>query len=135
MPRRCNSPAPPTPESLRIWTEPIEPAARITSPRARADRLAPFCRQRTPAARVPSNTIFSTRHWVSSRRLARPSTGLRKPRAADQRRVRLAGPKEMVLVAAEERQHVVGAPAGEPELAPVIVVGGLAAHVDHGVDG
>ena len=49
--------------------------------------------------------------------------------------VRLAGPKKMVLVAAEERQHVVGAPAGEPELAPVIVIGGLAAHVDHGVDG
>ena len=53
--------------------------------------------------------------------------------AAD--RMRLAGPEKMVLVPAEERQHVVVAPAGEPELAPVVVIGGLAAHVDHGVDG
>ena len=35
----------------------------------------------------------------------------------------------------EERQHVIGTPAGEPELAPMVVIGGLAAHVDHGVDG
>ncbi len=53
--------------------------------------------------------------------------------AAD--RVRRAGPEEVILVALEQRQHVVPAPAGEPELAPVIVIGGLAAHVDHGVDG
>ena len=35
----------------------------------------------------------------------------------------------------EERQHVVPAPAGKPKLTPVIVVGGLPAHIDHGVDG
>src|SRR6202000_1464427 len=34
----------------------------------------------------------------------------------------------------EIRQHVVPAPATQTELAPVIVVGGLAAHIDHGVD-
>src|SRR5262249_13365922 len=50
--------------------------------------------------------------------------------AAD--RVCLARPEKMVLVAPEERQHVVGAPANEPELAPVVVVRGLPAHVDHG---
>src|ERR1700757_4833005 len=58
MPRRCNSPAPPTPESWRIWTEPIEPAARITSPRARADRLPPLCRPRPPAPRRPPRAAF-----------------------------------------------------------------------------
>ena len=42
--------------------------------------------------------------------------------------------EEMVLVLAEVRQHVVPAPAGKPKLAPMVVVGGLAAHVDHGVD-
>src|SRR5262249_3139102 len=52
--------------------------------------------------------------------------------AAD--RVRLARAQKMVLVAAEERQHVAGSPAGESELAPVVIVGGLPAHVDHGVD-
>src|SRR2546429_22346 len=100
MPRRLSSSPPPTPESLRSWIEPIEPAARITSPRQRADRATPFCRQRTPAARG-----------------------------------RRAGAEKMVLMPAEERQHVVGAPAGEPKLAPVVVIGGLAAHIDHGVDG
>ena len=55
------------------------------------------------------------------------------PFAAD--RVRVAGAEEMILVPPEERQHVVPAPAGKPELAPVIVVGGLTAHIDHGVDG
>ncbi len=40
----------------------------------------------------------------------------------------------MVLVALEERQDVVPAPALEAELAPAVVIGGLAAHVDHAVD-
>src|SRR6266516_2157625 len=53
--------------------------------------------------------------------------------AAD--RVRLALAEKMVLMPAEERQHVIGTPAGKPELAPMVVIGGLAAHVDHGVDG
>ena len=44
-------------------------------------------------------------------------------------------PRKWSSCSLEERQHVVPAPAGEPELAPVVVVGGLAAHVDHGVDG
>ena len=51
MPDSASSRAGPTPDSLRICTEPIEPAARITSPRQRADLLSPLCRQRTPAAR------------------------------------------------------------------------------------
>ena len=55
------------------------------------------------------------------------------PFAADA--MAFAGPEKMILVALEIGQHVVPAPAGEAELAPVIVVGGLAAHVDHGVDG
>ncbi len=47
----------------------------------------------------------------------------------------LAVPEEMILQPPERRQHVVIAPASEAELAPVIVVGGLSAHRDHGVDG
>ena len=43
--------------------------------------------------------------------------------------------EEMILQPPEQRQHVVIAPAGEAELAPVIVIGGLSAHRDHGVDG
>ena len=39
------------------------------------------------------------------------------------------------FAAQEMRQHVVPAPARVAELAPVVVVGGLAAHVDHAVDG
>jgi hypothetical protein len=46
-----------------------------------------------------------------------------------------ARPEEIILMALETGQHVVPSPAGEAELAPVIVVGGLAAHIDHGVDG
>ena len=49
-------------------------------------------------------------------------------------RVMLARAEEMMLVLLVDRQHVVPAPALEAELAPVVVVGGLAAHVDHGVD-
>ena len=43
--------------------------------------------------------------------------------------------EEMVLVPLEIFQHVVPAPAGKPELAPMVVIGRLAAHVDHGIDG
>ena len=46
-----------------------------------------------------------------------------------------AVPEKMILEPAEQRQHVVIAPAGQAELAPVIVIGGLSAHRDHGVDG
>ena len=41
----------------------------------------------------------------------------------------------VVLRPLEQRQHVVPGPAGIAELAPVIVVRRLAAHVDHAVDG
>ena len=41
----------------------------------------------------------------------------------------------MVLLADEIGQHVVPAPAGKAELAPAVIVGRLAAHIDHGVDG
>ena len=54
------------------------------------------------------------------------------PFAADGMRVAFA--EEMIFVPFEKRQHVVPAPAGKPELAPMVVVGGLAAHIDHGVD-
>ena len=47
-----------------------------------------------------------------------------------------AGPAAvMVLMAEEVRQHVVPAPAAKTELAPAVIVGRLAAHIDHGVDG
>ena len=47
----------------------------------------------------------------------------------------LAFAEEVIFQPPEDRQHVVIAPAGQPELAPVIVIGGLSAHRDHGVDG
>ncbi len=45
-----------------------------------------------------------------------------------------AGAQEMILQPQEVRQHVVIAPAGEAELTPVVVIGGLSPHRDHGVD-
>src|SRR6516165_5543924 len=46
----------------------------------------------------------------------------------------LAFAEEMILEAAEGGQHIVISPPGPPELTPVIVIGGLSAHRDHGVD-
>ncbi|MEH2516202.1 hypothetical protein V1279_001775 [Bradyrhizobium sp. AZCC 1610] len=43
--------------------------------------------------------------------------------------------EEMILQPPEQRLYVVIAPAGQAELPPVIVIGGLSAHRDHGVDG
>src|ERR1700730_19368464 len=47
--------------------------------------------------------------------------------------VQFALAQKMILVLLEKGQHIVPAPAAQPELAPVIVVRGLAAHVDHRV--
>ena len=49
--------------------------------------------------------------------------------------VELAGAQPMVLGPLEQGQDVVPGPAGIAELAPMVVVGRLAAHVDHAVDG
>ncbi|MGY3364782.1 hypothetical protein ACVWZL_001907 [Bradyrhizobium sp. GM2.4] len=46
----------------------------------------------------------------------------------------LACAEEVILEPFEQRQHVVITPAGHAELAPVIVIGGLSTHRDHGVD-
>ena len=77
---------------------------------------------------------------ISSRGLAdRVQNGPGQPRrfdppaAADA--VMFAFAEEMIFQPPEGRQHVIPAPAGQPELAPVVVVGGLAAHRDHGIDG
>ena len=43
--------------------------------------------------------------------------------------------EEVIFVALEEWQHVLPRPAGKPELAPVVVIRRLPAHVDHRVDG
>ncbi|MCY1228496.1 hypothetical protein D9M72_408170 [compost metagenome] len=48
--------------------------------------------------------------------------------------VHVVGTLIVVLRLLEERQHVVPAPAGAAELAPMVVVARLAAHVDHAVD-
>src|SRR5580698_546193 len=45
MPSSCNCCAGPTPDSIMICGEPIEPAARMTSPRHRAVRAWPPCDQ------------------------------------------------------------------------------------------
>ena len=46
----------------------------------------------------------------------------------------LALAEEMILKTPEGGLHVIPAPAGEAELTPMIVVGRLSAHRDHGVD-
>src|SRR5262249_1107416 len=48
--------------------------------------------------------------------------------------VQCALTEKVVFVFLEKRQHVVPAPPGKPKLAPMIVVRGLAAHIDHRVD-
>ena len=48
--------------------------------------------------------------------------------------VRLVGAGREILAALEVGQHVVPRPAGVAELAPLVVVARLAAHVDHAVD-
>ena len=48
--------------------------------------------------------------------------------------VMLGVAEEMIVEPLEDRADIVPAPAGEPELAPVIVVLRLTAHRDHGVD-
>src|ERR1700691_5760619 len=48
--------------------------------------------------------------------------------------VRVAFAEKMIFVPLEARQQVIPAPAVEPKLPPMIVVRGLAAHVDHGID-
>ncbi len=70
-----------------------------------------------------------------------PQVGQRMDRALDrvdmQRpagAVPRAGAERMVLHALVERQHVVPAPAGIAHRRPVVVVAGLAARIDHGVD-
>jgi len=50
-------------------------------------------------------------------------------------RMSVACTHEMIFVPHEIRQHVVPAPPGKAELTPMIVVGGLAAHIDHRIDG
>src|SRR5271156_652882 len=42
--------------------------------------------------------------------------------------------QEVILQPAEGRQDIAIAPAGQAELTPVVIVGGLSAHRDHGVD-
>jgi len=49
-------------------------------------------------------------------------------------RVQLAFAAVMVLVAEEIGQHVVPAPAPQPQLPPAVVIGRLTAHVNHPVD-
>lgn len=60
------------------------------------------------------------------------SRGFDPPAAADA--VMFAFAKEMIFKLLEGREHVVPAPAGQPELPPVVVIRCLSAHRDHGVD-
>ena len=65
----------------------------------------------------------------------RPAHGRRLHPQLPALAVQRAGGIDVVFLGEEVRQHVVPAPAIEAELAPAVIVGGLAAHVDHGVDG
>jgi len=50
-------------------------------------------------------------------------------------RMRIAVPQEVMLMPLEIGQHVVPTPAAEAELAPMVVIGRLPAHIDHRIDG
>ena len=78
----------PMPDRCSTCVDPIDPAHRMTSPLVRASTTSPPCMKRTPTARPFSTISRSTSTFFSSRRLPRFSTGLRKPRAEDQRRPR-----------------------------------------------
>ena len=65
--------------------------------------------------------------------LPRNPRRLDAPSAADA--VVFARAEKVILERLEGRQHIVPAPAGQPELAPMVVVGCLSAHRDHCIDG
>ena len=88
MPNCDSCAAGPTPDSIRRCGEPIEPAARITSPRQRAERASPFCRQRTPLARLPVEIEAFDQAAGFEPQILPVQHRLEKPRAADQRRPR-----------------------------------------------
>ena len=44
------------------------------------------------------------------------------------------GPGEVILGGLEQRLDIVPSPAGAAKLAPMVVIGGLTAHIDHAVD-
>src|SRR5580704_1736657 len=165
MPSSCNCCAGPTPDKSIMCGEPIEPAARMTSPRQRAIRACPPCVQRTPAAHrleegagrrpAPAALLVDVEgadafvvaavevgNGFDAGLFGGSAEGIEQipahprrrdvPFAAD--RMRLARAEEMIFVALEIRQYVIPAPAAQAELPPVIVIGGLAAHIDHGVD-
>ena len=48
--------------------------------------------------------------------------------------VMVAVAQEMILDAAEDGEDIRPAPAGQAEAGPMVIIGGLAAHGDHGVD-
>ena len=83
-----------------------------------------------------------SRAWPECRPRRRPC-GRRRPACCGRSRLMLIGPSLAAhravalgvgLHALEERQHVVVAPAGIAEIAPVVVFGRLAAHPQHAVD-
>ncbi len=73
--------------------------------------------------------------WPPRERLpARPSAASPFPRAIRRRRHVCRRPPVEVFRLPEEWQHIVPAPALAAHLAPLVVVAGLAAHIDHAVD-
>src|SRR5262249_59907609 len=70
--------------------------------------------------------------WEGGGRFPSRAGSIGPPFAAD--RVMIAAAEKMILMLLEDRQHIVPAPAREAKLAPMVVVGSLAAHVDHGID-
>ena len=76
------SAAGPMPESWRILGVAMLPVARITSRAAWASKVCPFWRPRTPTARPPASTTWSTTVHSATVRLGRSMTGWRNALAA-----------------------------------------------------
>ena len=93
------------------------PTPSCTAPLKSVRRLWPAC----SAALRKASLIFAGSAWSAT------FSGPPVP-------WKLIGAALVVLGLLEERQHVLVAPALVAELAPVVVVPGVAAHVEHGVD-
>jgi hypothetical protein len=111
-----------------------EAARRRPAPAALLRHLVVGRARVVAAIEIVDRRDAGLRRRFAERLQQRPAHALPLDAAFAAGAMRSALAKAMILVLLEERQHVLPAPAGESELAPMVVVAGLAAHVEHGID-